>query len=298
MSNQRAEDLIRYFYQISGMEVVVQNANFRTVTSKRCLPGNLCTLIHRAPICLDMCRASDKERFALASESREPLIYICPFGMTKTHIPIMKNDEKLGYIFCPMGFVDADDEETARHILSIAPSLSYKEVLAEIKTMPHLSREDFKAYHAILTLIAEEIARSNLFEDTPPSIAKQTKDYIRTHLADKITLADLGWHLHCSTVTITEHFRKEYGLTVMEYVQKKRMAQAEKLLRETDQSIKEIALLAGFSDVEYFSRCFKKIHGCPPGEWKKKNEQAAQIEPQIKSANIEIPKFFDDMDCY
>ncbi len=297
MSNQRAEDLIRYFYQISGMEVVVQNASFRTVTSKRCLPGNLCTLIHRAPICLDMCRASDKERFALASESREPLIYICPFGMTKTHIPIMKNEEKLGYIFCPMGFVDGDDTQIAKDILRIAPSLSYEEVLKEIRTMPHLSREDFRAYHAILTLIAEEIARSNLFEDSPPSVARQTKDYIRTHLSDKITLADLSWHLHCSTVTITEHFRKEFGITVMEYVLKKRMENAEKLLRETDQSIKEVALLSGFSDVEYFSRCFKKMHGCPPGEWKKENGGKPE-EPKIQAALVKPLAEDPDLDCY
>lgn len=298
MSNKRAEDLIHYFYQISGMEVVVQNANFRTVTSKRCLPGNLCTLIHRAPICLDMCRASDKERFALASESREPLIYICPFGMTKTHIPIMKNDEKLGYIFCPMGIVDGDDEAITRHILSIAPSLSYDEVLSEVRAMPHLSREDFRAYHAILTLIAEEISRSNLFEDSPPSIAKQTKDYIRTHLADKITLADLSWHLHCSTVTITEHFRKEFGMSVMDYVTKKRMERAEKLLRETDQTIKEIALLSGFPDVEYFSRCFKKAYGCPPGEWKKKNGGKPPEEPKIQAALVKPPEDGPDLDCY
>ncbi len=298
MSNQRAEDLIRYFYQISGMEVVVQNTSFRSVTNHRCLPGSFCTLIHRAPICLEMCRASDKERFALASESREPLIYVCPFGITKTHIPIMKNDEKLGYIFCPMGIVDGDDEAAARHILSIAPSLSYSEVLAEIKTMPHLSREDFRAYHAILTLIAEEIARSNLFEDAPPSIAAQTKDYIRTHLADKITLADLAWHLHCSTVTVTEHFKMEYGITVMEYVMKKRMEQAEKLLRETDQSVKEIALMCGFSDVEYFSRCFKKEHGCPPGEWKKENQGKPAPEPKIKSAAIEKADMYSEKECY
>ena len=298
MSNKRAEDLIRHFYQISGMEVVVQNTSFRTVTSKRSLPGNLCTMIHRAPICLDMCRASDKERFALAGESREPLIYVCPFGMTKTHIPIMKNDEKLGYIFCSMGIVDGDDEAIARHILSIAPTLSYKEVLREVGGMPHLSSEDFRAYHAILTLIAEEIARSNLFEDAPPSIARQTKDYIRTHLADKITLADLSWHLHCSTVTITEHFRTEFGITVMDYVMKKRMAQAEKLLRETNQSVKEIALLCGFSDVEYFSRCFKKEHVCPPGEWKKENGGKPESTPEIKTATTAPLPEYNDTDCY
>ena len=298
MSNQRAEDLIRCFYQISGMEVVVQNANFRTVTSKRCLPGNLCTLIHRAPICLDMCRASDKERFRLASESHDPLIYVCPFGMTKTHIPIMKNDEKLGYIFCPMGFVDGDDEQIARHILSIAPSLSYEAVLSEIQTMPHLSHEDFRAYHAILSLIAEEIARSNLFEDSPPSVARQTKDYIRTHLSDKITLADISWHLHCSTVTVTEHFKKEFGLTVMEYVTKKRIEHAQKLLRETDQTIKEVAALSGFPDTEYFSRCFKKMHGCPPGEWKRKNGGRSAEEPKLRAALITPAEDYNDKECY
>lgn len=298
MSNQRIEDLIRYFYQISGMEIVVQNTSFRTVTSKRSLPGNLCTLIHRAPICLEACRASDKERFALAGESREPLIYVCPFGMTKTHIPIMKNDEKLGYIFCSMGIVDGDDEAIARHILSIAPSLSYKEVLREVKDMPHLSSEDFRAYHAILTLIAQEIARSDLFEDAPPSIANQTKDYIRTHLADKITLADLSWHLHCSTVTVTEHFRKEFGISVMEYVMKKRMAQAEKLLRETDHSIKEVAALSGFSYTEYFSRCFKKNYGCPPGEWKKENGGKPPEEPIVQATPVKPQEDYFDIDCY
>ena len=124
MSASRTEELIRHFYQISGMEIVVQNTSFHTATSRRSLLGNLCTLIHRAPICLDMCKASDKERFARAHESNEPLIYVCPFGITKTHIPIIKDGEKIGYVFCSMGIVDGDDEAAARHILSIAPSLS------------------------------------------------------------------------------------------------------------------------------------------------------------------------------
>lgn len=270
MKNARAEQLIKHFYQISGMEVVVQNTNFQTLTSRRCLPGNLCTRIHRAPICLEACKASDKERFLLAEQSAEPLIYVCPFGITKTHIPIVRNEEKLGYIFCSMGFVDGNDEAAAQHILNIAPSLSYDEVLAEVHAMPHLSREDFEAYHDLLCLIAEAIGRDDLFDETPLSIAKQTKDYISRHLARKITLTDLSWHLHCSTVTITEHFRREYGITVMEYVTKKRMELAEKFLSETEKTVKEIAILSGFSDVEYFSRCFKKRYGLPPGEWKTK----------------------------
>ncbi len=273
MKNQKAEELIEHFYQISGMEVVVHSTGFHALTSRRCLPGNLCTKIHRAPICLEMCKESDKERFALASESLEPLIYICPFGITKTHIPILKNGEKLGYIFCSMGIVDGNDEATARYILQIAPSLSYDEVLSEVRAMPHLSREDFNAYHAILRLIANEIARDDLFENAPPSIAQQTKEYISWHLARKITLADLSWHLHCSTVTITEHFKREFGLTVMEYVSAERMALAKKLLLETDCSVKDVAMRCGYPDTEYFSRCFKGACGLPPSEWRIEKKQ-------------------------
>ncbi len=273
MKNKKAEELIRHFYQISGMEIVVQTTGFRTITSRRCLPGNLCTKIHRAPICLEMCKESDKERFALASESTEPLIYICPFGITKTHIPILKNGKKLGYIFCSMGFVDGNDESIAHRILDIAPALSYGEVLSEVHAMPHLSGEDFKAYHAILCLIARELARDDLFEAEPPSVAQQTKDYIRDHLARKITLSDLSWHLHCSTVTVTEHFKREYGQTVMEYVSAERMALAEQLLSETDCPVKDIALRCGYPDTEYFSRCFKEARGLPPSEWRTEKKQ-------------------------
>lgn len=271
MKESRIEDLIQSFHQISGMELSIYNTSFRSVTIHRCRPGRFCTLIHRAPICLETCRASDKERFALAAESDEPLIYVCPFGITKTHIPIFRNGEKRGYLFCPMGIVEGNDEAILQNVLAIAPALPREDVLREARAMPHLSRAQFKAYHEILSLIAEEAARDGILEDSPPSIAGQVKDYIRAHFMQKITLADIGWHLHCSTVTVTEHFKKEYGISVMDYVLKKRMERAEQLLLETDRSVKEIAFSCGFADVEYFSRCFKRAHGTPPGAWRRKN---------------------------
>ena len=274
MKNDRLEALIRAFCQLSGAELAIHNTNFRSVTRHTCRPGKFCTLIHRAPICFDMCRASDKERIALASRSEETLIYHCPFGVTKLHVPISRGEERLGYIFCPIGIVDGDDAETVRRISALAPALPHSEMLSALSAMPHHSHADFEAYHAILSLIADEIARSDLFEEAPPSIARQAKEYIRAHLFSKITLADIAWHLHCSTVTVTEHFKREYGVTVMEYTENKRMEHAEYLLLESSCSVKEIAFSSGFADVEYFSRCFKKRHGMPPGTWRRENASA------------------------
>ena len=95
------------------------------------------------------------------------------------------------------------------------------------------------------------------------------KYYVKNNLDRKITLSDIAWNLHCSTVTLTEHFKAEFGITIMEYVTKKRMELAEKLLLTTDEPLREIAAMSGYSDVEYFSRTFKKFYGTAPATWRK-----------------------------
>ena len=105
------------------------------------------------------------------------------------------------------------------------------------------------------------------------SIGRLVKYYVKNNLTRKLTLADIAWNLHCSTVTLTEHFKEEFGITIMEYVTKKRMDLAEKILVATDEPLREVASRVGFSDVEYFSRTFKRFHGISPAAWRKANRQ-------------------------
>ena len=102
------------------------------------------------------------------------------------------------------------------------------------------------------------------------------KSYIKNNLSKKITLSDLSWKLHYSTVTLTEHFKKEYDITIMEYVMKKRMEKASRLLINSELSIREISEECGFCDNEYFSRCFKNYYGTSPVAWRKKLKEDDQ----------------------
>ena len=101
------------------------------------------------------------------------------------------------------------------------------------------------------------------------SIGQLIKRYVKNNLARKLTLNELARNLHCSTVTLTEHFKREFGITINEYITKKRMDLAEKILLSTDKPLREIATLTGFADVEYFSRTFKKHHGISPASWRR-----------------------------
>jgi len=61
-------------------------------------------------------------------------------------------------------------------------------------------------------------------------------------------------------------FKKEMGMTPLEYMTKLRMKKAESLLSamSKDYSVTEIAQLCGYEDALYFSRVFKKHFGCAP----------------------------------
>ena len=126
-----------------------------------------------------------------------------------------------------------------------------------------------EAYADLLLIMAEYIEKNNLMSDNEQSLGQLIQSYVEKNLSGKITLADLSWNLHCSTVTLTEHFKREFGITIMQYVMQKRMEAAEAMLLKGTRSIGEIATTCGFLDMEYFSRTFKSIYGMSPSTWRR-----------------------------
>lgn len=63
-------------------------------------------------------------------------------------------------------------------------------------------------------------------------------------------------------------FRKETGVTLTEYVNQKRVEHGVFLLNTTNMQVQAIAQQCGFSDINYFTRIFKKRIGKTPSEYK------------------------------
>jgi signal transduction histidine kinase/AraC-like DNA-binding protein/ABC-type sugar transport system substrate-binding protein len=100
-------------------------------------------------------------------------------------------------------------------------------------------------------------------------LVRQAMAYLHQHYAEPVSRYDLARHVGLVEDYLTHCFRQELGMTPIAYLNRYRITQAKRLLRETDQSITEIALTVGFSDSSYFSRVFRRETGLSPDAFRR-----------------------------
>lgn len=93
--------------------------------------------------------------------------------------------------------------------------------------------------------------------------------YINDHYAFDIPLERLAGVACMSSSKLKSCFKRHTGCTVTEYVQKRRMSQAEHLLIDTDFTMGQIAQMIGYSTSSRFAELFKKSTGILPIEYRK-----------------------------
>jgi AraC-like DNA-binding protein len=266
----KIEDILQSFYEISGMDVAIVNSKNKII-ARRYSGALYCTNIHKSQKCMEICINSDNCELERACEMNKLHLYKCPFGIYEALMPIHKNDEIVAYIFVGMGVEDDDEsvEALMRLPLDVSPTLNKAQLEKSIQDLPRFSKAKLEAFAALLPIISEYIETNNLLADADMTIGQLVKSYVKNNISQKITLSDISWKLHYSTVTLTEHFKQEYGITIMEYVMKKRMEKASRLLINSEMSIRSVAEECGFFDNEYFSRCFKNYYSMSPVSWRK-----------------------------
>jgi len=88
--------------------------------------------------------------------------------------------------------------------------------------------------------------------------------YVNTDLTADLSLKSLAAQINVNASYLSSLFKKEIGIPLTEYVNRSRIGYAQMLLLTSDLPIKAIALQCGISDIQYFSRLFKRITGITP----------------------------------
>ena len=97
---------------------------------------------------------------------------------------------------------------------------------------------------------------------------QQMQDYILTHIAEEITLADLAHAASFSPWYAHRLFRELTGVSPAEYIRKLRLTEAAKRLKSEKCRITELAMELGFESADGFTRAFTREFGMTPREYK------------------------------
>ena len=115
--------------------------------------------------------------------------------------------------------------------------------------------------------------------ETPKRIKqKEMLQQIRAYLEDNfrdagISQVQVADQFQISNYTLSRIFKSEMGIGFAEYLSVKRLEYAKELLRTTSYTVREIALMSGFTHENYFSRTFKMYTGSAPSAFRKQKER-------------------------
>ena len=94
--------------------------------------------------------------------------------------------------------------------------------------------------------------------------------YIEANFAQELNIEVLSKQFGYSTAYFCRKFKNTTGLTPMAYLNIYRLEQAYQRIKSDTAPISEIAAQCGFSDANYFTRCFKKHFGAPPTQYRRR----------------------------
>lgn len=105
---------------------------------------------------------------------------------------------------------------------------------------------------------------------TAPPVGKLERlaGYIATHYREPVTVGEIAAAASLHPHYATTLFRQHFGVSLMTYVLRHRLAHAQRLLASSDRSILELALDAGFGSLTQFYVAFHRHAGCTPRQYR------------------------------
>ena len=141
------------------------------------------------------------------------------------------------------------------------------------QTKPHGYELGVKAnlFNIIFQLITDFDAETiSAAKDRTLEKMKTVLTYVAENYQNDFSIDEVAKLCHYSNSHFMRFFKKNMGISFIQYLNDHRLEMAAFMLIETNDNILEIAENVGFDNLSYFNRSFKKKYGTTPGKYRKK----------------------------
>lgn len=258
---------LRDFHILTKIRIVIFDAEFRELLAYPADRERFCTLLRQTPEGNAACFKSDMAGCRTCAKTKEPVIYRCHAGLTEAVVPICEQGEVLAYVM--FGQI-LDCEARKQTVCQNFPQLADAAGLLPVK-----NREELNAAATVLHAITGFMMTNRWVTPRRSDFIRQLDRYIEDHLSQSIRADEVCTAFRMGRTRLYALCSDYLGCGLAEYIRNRRIACAQRLLRQTPLPITEIAYRTGFSDYNHFSRVFRAATGCSARQYRNKNERDA-----------------------
>lgn len=129
----------------------------------------------------------------------------------------------------------------------------------------------YRAESRVLLLLSYYIEHFPSQSDNRRDYVVEAQKYIERRFDDdSLSVREVAQYIQIDRTYLYRLFKEETGMSIVEYINRRRITSAEVLLLEQHIAIKDVAFSVGFTDQMYFSRVFKQKNGVTPTEFRRK----------------------------
>ena len=196
-----------------------------------------------------------------------------------THTEVSLNAQPMEYIVLGIEGIELAASEQSNgqfnildHFESVEVSGCLRNILREMEQKNTGYEDICQAYMEIL--IIRLMRNTALAVPSEPQVifgnrqCAAVKRYIDLHFKETLTLDQLAEDAHMNKYYLSHAFKREYGISPINYMITRRIEESKYLLAETDLSMSQIAQLLGFSSLSYFSQVFRRTQSVTPMEFR------------------------------
>ena len=199
------------------------------------------------------------------------------------HTEASLNAQPLEYIVLGISGIELATSENSNgqfcildHFESMEISSCLRNILREMELKNTGYQDICQAYMEILIIRLMRSTALAVQEEAPAVSGNrqcaEVRRYIDLHFKEALTLDLLSDEAHMNKYYLSHSFKKEYGVSPINYLISRRINESKYLLAETDLSMSQIAQLLGFSSLSYFSQTFRKTQGMSPMEFRQSSK--------------------------
>ncbi|NOZ23508.1 MAG: AraC family transcriptional regulator [Planctomycetes bacterium] len=282
------KDFLRSVQDLAGLPICVHDvAGFtrgeaEPMEEALCIHySEFCQIVKTSPKGIDACIHSDaKIADAKAGRLGRPFLHQCHAGLTEMVVPIMRDEQHLGTIFCGQAVIRNSRESRFRTIARNVADLDVdiEKLRLAFRKVPKISKRKLENAGNLLSIAANYIVDANrkmaiqrAIEEEQNRPVALVMQLIDIRFREDLTLGEVAEHVGLSPSYFSRLFRRTTGMTFVEFLTMRRIEEARNLLLTTSMKVIDIAYHVGYADQSYFNKKFRELVGLTPLEFRRQN---------------------------